>query len=186
MVKTFCMLLKTSFPSYLQWISITSISKWGKAIKPFVYAKCPESSTRQLPPEVSVGLASSNCSEEVWVIPEPTHSREGSPRLEMELPCIVVIRSAGETGECGVGHAGERGLRVRRPSSLFLLLLPLTPFARQPDFSVVCSDEMEGRKHLPDSRLSLLLSQPPRGPAAGLEVEAVLGDGGGGYHHCVQ
>ena len=109
MVKTFCMLLKTSFPSYLQWISITSISKWGKAIKPFVYAKCPESSTRQLPPEVSAGLASSNCSEEVWVIPEPTHAREGSPRLEMELPCIVVIRSAGETGECGVGHAGNEG-----------------------------------------------------------------------------
>lgn len=129
------MLLKTSFPSYLQWTSITSIIKWGKAIKPFVYAKCPESSTRQLSPEVPAGLASSNCSEEVWVIPEPTHPREGSPHLEMELLCIVVIRSAGETGECGVGHAGEQGFQVPRPSSLFLLLLLLTPLARQPDFS---------------------------------------------------
>ena len=51
---------------------------------------------------------------------------------------------------------------------------------------VVRSDEMKGRKDLPDSCLSLLLSQLPRGPTAGLEVEAMLGDGGGGYNHCVQ
>lgn len=80
------MVLKTSFLNYLQWTSITSIIKWGKAIKPFVYAKCPESSRRQLSPEVPAGLASSNCSEEVWVIPEPTHPGEGSPHLETELP----------------------------------------------------------------------------------------------------
>ena len=180
------MLLKTSFPSYLQWTSITSVNKWGKAIKPFFYAKCPESSTRQLSPEVSAGLASSNCSEEVWVIPEPTHAREGSPRLEMELPCIVVIRSAGETGECGVGHAGNEGSRSAGlpPCSFSCSLSRHLPTSLTSQ--VICSDEMKGRKHLPDSRLSFLLSQLPRDPAAGLEVEAMLGDGGGGYHHCVQ
>lgn len=77
--------LKTSFLSYLQWTSISSIINWGKAIKPFVYAKCLERSRQQQSPEVPVGLASSNCSEEVWVIPEPTRPGEGSPQLETEL-----------------------------------------------------------------------------------------------------
>ena len=88
-----------------------------------------------------------------------------------------------------MGHTGEQGLWVSRPPCSFSCsLLPhlLASLASR----VVYYDKMKGRKDPPCSCLSLLLSHLPRGLAAGLEVQVMVGDdgagGGDGCSHCGQ
>ena len=75
-----------------------------------------------------------------------------------------------------------------RPSSVLLLLLPLAPRARQPAFSVSGCPLRRDEGGEGPSRLTLVASLEPASPGPGsrLEVESMLGDGGGGYNHCVQ
>lgn len=73
-------------------------------------------------------------------------------------------------------------------ASLLLLLLPLPPLLASLASRVVYSDKMKGRKDPPCPCLSLLLSHLPRGLAAGLEAQVMVGDAGAGdgCSHCGQ